>query len=900
MDDVVDKLERLLHCLVNVAAGHQPPEDGKEMARRLLGEDSPLAGRAPGPKEAPRLQRAASAVGRLKHAGRPSPALRAELAEILAGDGPWAALRSLAESAFGAGGSSGRHPSLPPSPSAAHAEALQRLLPRLILSGKRRRLYEGHAAIARVMENEGVPIGQLGSWVPDGGQTRILTDLSGVVSTASGQPQRRRALFEQAADLLRRLPEEERAALMELVQWSRAFVQEIPQGRRGGGRGRGGSPGGGRGRGGRGGRAGGQPGALQIRTVAVPVVSDWGANAQEVTIYLDEGQHNATPDYQDRRMIGMVAGVVWLGSKPDPQALPIIQLNSAGHIRGEQTMRGHLARLLECGRALPVVLPVYGELTAKQKWYETAVDAALQLILGWMLPPSRQPRQLTVHLERYGGYDPGDKATELLAGKLAGWSQQNPARFAHWNVVEMAWKGKTHGYIPYGDILAYAFTAGGAKLLSWLKPKELPGFLPLSLDLVPRLMRLEQLEQVGNVGDALDLADTLAGTQLWRVVQEDLVRRFAARGDLQERLLAELDTRLRSADGDLGALRRQLACGRALVPGVPEDAPLARRLVHLAVDLQAGEPAADDAAAELARRYDLLRVKAYDNDPSLATHLDLSLAERSAERGDAAEALALAEDLANAERFRFLPLALRSRILALRARARALGGDAAGADPDWAAAQALLEQAELPMAAKTAETERLCCLRAANALEGDLPAADPLLAAALGEPAEAVARLHGSTAQRRQHLLLLRALWRRDGLAAARAAYLTGRAAWVGDDRHPWSLIWLLRGLLLWEEEVEDGSDEDCLDRALALACADPAGDHPPLAASTIATVAWCCIEDEREDGSYRQQAERLLAALEPRLPAAAAAIATLRSILETPDPERIDEALALLPFTWR
>jgi hypothetical protein len=516
-----------------------------------------------------------------------------------------------------------------------------------------------------------------------------------------------------------------------------------------------------------------------------------------------------------------------------------------------------------------------------------------------------------VHLERYGEYDPGDDLTPYFAGALDESRVDFPERFAPWRIHQVAWQGKSFGYLPWGDLVGYWYLArvvrgerfGGHDCTT------LPGWMPVDGDGYRRIRAASRMAGTPAVEELLDVARDLAGSELGRLVLRAAAPAVAADPRLQERLLDELERRRR--DGDPRRLRPQEAAVRGLIGEPPAEAPLRVRLLVTGLGLGAGDGAQAQAAAE---GFAALRARALLLDRELVARLDHAQAAAAADRFDFPIAAAHLERVVDDPAFPYLTPAARARLLALQGRLRAVEGHAEAADACFAAALALLdEDPGLGPALRAREGERTACWRAMNALDGALASAPALLAAALGAPpaaaAAALAPLRGEQAEaaRTRHHLLLRALWACAD-HDAEDAYLDLVDDWGAlPAQHPGELAGAYRALLRWRDDADEEEVEE-LFRA-ALAGAEDAGRGPlqRLTLAAIAVAAWACIDEPW----FRALAEAELGAAEAAGPGYAEATLHLRAALfavdeldEDADPEVAEEianrALTALPGSWR
>ena len=221
-------------------------------------------------------------------------------------------------------------------------------------------------------------------------------------------------------------------------------------------------------------------------------------------------------------------------------------------------------------------------------------------------------------------------------------------------------------------------------------------------------------------------------------------------------------------------------------------------------------------------------------------------------------------------------------------------GQHAEAEEHFAAALALFDSDPgLTDEARKAEKDHTAVYRAINALDLGLTDALDRLNDVLGPLESAADELGQMKTREYHHHLLLRTCWQRGDMAAVWEAYLRQRAKWPRCPQHPWMTIDMYRGLLLWNEG--DDEAQAYFERAVDGVAAIPHGAILDLIAAMFATVAACCFSG----GDWGARAEALLVGVEAAIPDTAAAVAELRSVLADPVPERINEALGVLPFNY-
>ena len=481
-------------------------------------------------------------------------------------------------------------------------------------------------------------------------------------------------------------------------------------------------------------------------------------------------------------------------------------------------------------------------------------------------------------------------------------------RFANWHLADVRWEDKNFGYIPYADLLAHLsleHTEFNRTLGAWANFKQLPGYVPFSLELVPRLERLEHLETSANLSDVIDFALETGDSPFGRLVMRDLAKRLAQRVDLQQRLLETLEDSYRDKVRDLRRLRQAFSAVRELLPALPEGASPRMRLLWYLLALQDANHDGDpERIRASAGDYLQERETLKQSDRELCADADLNLAVHYADRFAFGHAEVTVGEWIYDPLFPALSPRQQGRFYSALGQYRAMQGDAQGADGFFVKALDLFSQAPLTDAERADESEQTSIYRAINALDGSLRVVPQALEAVFGAMTPALAEQFagdGSLNSQYRHHLLLRALTLRPELGEARLAYLAARDRWQeGYSQHPWPSIHGYRGFLLWnqEENADEHIDQAAcaaFDRAIELADLDQHGPTVKLIGALWATVAACCYDD----GAYVATARRLLE-LARALPDAESAITILEDVLKAPDASRIGEAFAALPFNYR
>gem|GEM_PF-1885555 len=628
-------------------------------------------------------------------------------------------------------------------------------------------------------------------------------------------------------------------------------------------------------------------------------IGDFIGMQTELTLYIDEVWPVEGSVLSQNE--GVIAGVLCHGREIELPGLPKIETHAYQHTSiAKASLRNLLQNKHCCPLVLSLKLPNEDELAIRH--YDTLLKYTIQLVCGWLLPCTGQTISLSVILEAIGpDHTVGTEMTEYFRGLLDG------KRFSHVFIETVRWDEKNAGYIPYADLIGHytlAHTSTSREIGDWIDYKRLPGYVPFSLELVPRLERLEHLEHSTNMQDVIDMALEAGKSRFGKYVKADLMRRMIDQPYLQEKLLAQLENNYRDNVRDLSRLRVAYAAVREMLPknmglGRPE-----MRLLGYLLALQHanhdGDPMRirNHAAAYATERRRLIQM-----DRELCAYTDLNLAVHYADQFQFGHAEVVVRDWIDDPLFPALSMLNQAKMHSALGQYRAMQGDAAEAERHFVKALTLFATAPVSSAEQAANIQKTSIYRAFNALDGNLAATPQILQGALGpinaETAAKMASDH-SVENQFQHHLLVRALLQRRDLAEAKAAYIAAREHWeIGHWQHPWPSIQGVRGLLLFQTEDESAAinnvSADCFDLAIELAGHADHGPTVKLIGAMWASVAACCFEID----GFQRNGRRLLGGA-AKLSGAGPAAEVLGEILESPDPHKIDTALGVLPFNYR
>ena len=634
--------------------------------------------------------------------------------------------------------------------------------------------------------------------------------------------------------------------------------------------------------------------SLEKQKLAVASASNFGSKEAFMAIYIDESWPS------DEKNKGVIGGLVWRGYQPDYAILPHI----ATHKRASATGIDAMNKLLGCNRALPFIMPIKTYSFIAQKDYFDLVVSALKVLLGWLLPQLGEKCKIRILLEGIGNRPEGTDRTDYLKGVLEEARLINPHRFSRWEVELMKWSAKDEEYVPYADLVAYLgleHNEINRELGRKADYRNWPGYVPLSLELVPRLTRLDQLEATGNVDDVLDFVANMHGTELCNVVLDDLKIRMAERPELQRRLVEKLERRFENKTRNISALRKQTAAVKMLVSESHENTPARQQLLWSLIDIQnANHHGHPEKAFQAAGTYSRLRPIVQPHDRELIVYTDLNFAVHLNDQFKFHEAIQVNQNLLDDPGFEHLSPLARGRVLSSLGQTFSLTGQYLKSERCFAEAFTLLENAVAYEPGLSGDMDQSRVYRAINAMDGGFDEAVERLTNALGtitpQSAAEIAK-SASIAEQYHHHLLVRSFWILKGQEPVVNSYIEHRHHWKTNPNHPWELINCYRALLLWESDDESLSAEssEWFDKAIEITQLEEHGATMRLIGAMIATSAACCLDD----GQYIETAGKLITEAESKLPAAVQATAVLRGIIDNPDPEHIDKALAALPFNY-
>jgi hypothetical protein len=516
-----------------------------------------------------------------------------------------------------------------------------------------------------------------------------------------------------------------------------------------------------------------------------------------------------------------IAGIVCCNNR----IVDLPQISTHKYLSPEQANRS-LKDLFVCRYFLPFIFPFQlnpGKQSEHE--YDSLLKQAVRLLLGWVITKRQKTTHVSIYMDSICGHPPDGNQSFNFTGLL----NELQYRYKNWVLDTVRWEDNQFGYMPYAGLvldLALAFDFPGKS--RWVKDqidyKSFPGYVPFSLDLVLCLGRIEQLESRANLQDVIDIALMTDKSKFGQMVLNDIALQIENRPDLQLGLLETIEGFYENKVRDLSRLRKVFIAVHRLMPALPPEAGARMRIMWYLIALQDANHDGDpERIRKTAATYTTERKILKHSDLELCSYTDLNLAVHYADMFEFANAEVTVGDWIYDPLFRSLSPHQRGKMYSALGQYRSMQSDILSADLLFTKALRFFDNANLNDMQHAGEYDQTSIYRAINALGGNLPDARKLIEAVLGTLNETTARqfaFDGSIELQYRHHLLLRAFLGLDEeIKNACAAYLSYCENWQqGAAQHPWPLIHMYRGLLLWQY-----------------------GDHPDAALEWFGKAIACC-----------------------------------------------------------
>ena len=539
--------------------------------------------------------------------------------------------------------------------------------------------------------------------------------------------------------------------------------------------------------------------------------TDFSKDSTELNIYIDEAWpcNDEFSDDPENKKIGVIAGIVWLGNEINPKVLPEIPF----HIDKVNKRISFLKPLLDCRNAMPFIFPLKNEAGMNSgKDYFTIFEAAVKILLGWILPQKGKKCNVRIYPEHIGNFIDGTDKTEYFRGVL-NQAMKDTGRFSRFNIEKVEWQDKDFGYIPYADLLGYV-TLSTPKSLEFRersKCEELDGYLPISIGLFELLSRLDIIEETKNVEDIYDIIDSIYGTKIYSFIMSDLKKRLENNVELKTKILESIEAKYLAKNRDLRKLRWYFKEIMPFIESLEETADTVTKLMFTSVRLQDANHEGNPAKIEkYLADYDEKRKKAIQlREFEIAADCELHLAVHYNDMFQFDKAL----DTLSRNEFYFdsLKLPTLGKFYSSLGQNKSIQKNFNEAKC-WFD-KALEEFNKSEDREKALEIEQTSVYRLFNALEGNDMEYPKMFSDFFGSSTEIAAKFakENSVADQYKHHLLIRSLFSRNDLGEFKAAYLAEKENWNFLPQHPWQLLEFYRAMLLDDEAESYKHQENAL-----------------------------------------------------------------------------------------
>lgn len=502
----------------------------------------------------------------------------------------------------------------------------------------------------------------------------------------------------------------------------------------------------------------------------------WGFNAvhaelisapdDTLRIYIDEAWVGTVPDAARPQHEGVIAGIVWFGDAPDYEMLPQI----CTHLRTGtvKIMKESVQNVLKCSRCFPFIMPIriQNEADKAQRHYDLLLQTCIKVLLGWMLQERcKAPKDIHLFMEQIYQHTSGEDVTQHFIGYLSAMKERMSGRFDSWHILEARFVDKDYEYVPYADLLGYMthdHTDIALALGAQSDYRNLPGYLPITIDLSQQLDDIDRLEDLGNVEQILNFVSDTQGTALCRTIMADLKKRLTTRKDLQEKLIGALEERYQKKERDLRQLRMLSSSVTELAGMKPADMPKRIKLMLFALQLQDANHHGDPERATAVREdFQRIRNEVRIHDRELAAYVDLNVAVSYADSFQFSEAKSCVESVTQDSHYEALTPAMQGRAYSALGQYHAMLGEGEKAEACFVQALAQFDIADLKPEEREGERWQTGIYRAINAMDARLPQVHELVHAIVPLEENAIIELAGDGLHKNEyrHHLLVRALY---------------------------------------------------------------------------------------------------------------------------------------------
>jgi tetratricopeptide (TPR) repeat protein len=640
---------------------------------------------------------------------------------------------------------------------------------------------------------------------------------------------------------------------------------------------------------------------MKTATSQIKDFTDFSKNASDITIYIDEGWPGLVKDNTHRKNEGIIGGIVWLGKNVDEKLLPVISTHLR-EIKSTSVMAEGLLKLLECQQAMPFIMPIDNTIlnVNAQKSYFELFEAAIKILLGWLLPQSGTQCNVRIFAEHIAEFVDNTDKTDYFQGLLRQASEYTRHRFVRFHIETVKWKGKEFEYIPYADLLSYLPQEAGCfgkNIGKAANYKTYYGYVPLSLDLFNLVSRLDIVEDTKNVEDFYKLIDLLHGTKIYSLIMNDLAERLENQQEIKLLILGSLEEKYRQKERDLTKLRKYFKELYGFIQFFEDNAAynICLQIVLLKIQ-KANHDGCPEAANFCAERYEILRGIAIEQgDLDMAIECDLNLGVHFNDRFLFDEALRVHQQNFDAPYFQFLRPIYKAKIVSSLGQCYSIARDYQKAESYFEKAIRFFENCEHPD--KSRDIEQTIVYRLINALEGEMEGFEALFSSFfnLTEDTAIEFAKSDSVLDQYKHHLFIRVLCECPRFLKYKESYLENEGSWKFQPFHPWQLIVFYRALLVYEGSPKEAYDY--FSQALEICNDSEHGDTMAVIGAVLGVVGTQFFDDE--SGFLKKETEGMIEKSESVV-GALNIVETLRDALVNPQYYDVWSLLGLLPFNYR
>ena len=535
---------------------------------------------------------------------------------------------------------------------------------------------------------------------------------------------------------------------------------------------------------------------------AIGGVTDFSRDADHIRIYIDEAWPGCHDD--SYKNVGVISGIVWLGNAPNYEVLPAVPT----HLRenfAPKAFRGAISNLLNCSdMAFPFAFPIFKDAIYESD-YPELLRIALITLLGWILPQNGKECEVEIFCEGIGTSQmvPGKNCADQFK-EIRNTVELTAGRMQRWNIskfISMKADDKEFEYIPYADAVGY-LTIPTQKARKWGKPFQVenwPGYVPVSQDLLKRLVHLDSDSPAGYADELFEFARNRQKTKLFSYVLKQAFRKAESSLDFKTALFEKLEKMFEEKKRDLPLLDHLCKELSKRFPLDNYEGCPRQKLIRILVELQNANHAGDpERAKECVRLYSDTRNALLKQNLDFCVYTDMNLAVHYNDMFDFSSSAAICRNWEGQPGFEYMSRENQGRVLSSIGQSYSISGDYGKAEEYFRRAIEIFGDPANPLPGQADHTRVYLALNALDA--GNFEAAAEFAEQVFGcSFAEAIAKYAGNTDKPFHHHLLVKNLNFNPKAASLRPAYLQTAQEWTGEEQHPWELIELYRALLLHE-----------------------------------------------------------------------------------------------------